>query len=73
MRSEKRAVPSKLVLYPLLHLSHATVSPCIHSNLDKGPNMVLHQSGYVQIFSSKVMNITLSLNQITQGEMCDII
>lgn len=63
----------KSVLYSLPHLCGATVTPCIHSNLDSGPNMVLHQAGHVWLFGYKVTNSTLSLNPIAPREISDII
>lgn len=47
--------------------------PRIHSNLNSGPNMVLHQAGYVSLFSYKVSNATLRPNQIAPREISDII
>lgn len=56
------------------HLCGATATPCIHNNLNIGPNMVMiHQAGYVWLLGYKVTNCTPSPNQIAPGEISDII
>lgn len=55
------------------HRCGAALTPCVHSNLSSGPNMVLHQAGYVWLFSYKVTNSTPSLNRIAPREISAII
>lgn len=50
------------------------MTPCIHSNLNIGPNMAMtHQAGYVWLLGYKVTNCTPSPNQIAPREISNII
>lgn len=51
----------------------AAVAPFIHSNQDSEPHTVMHQARYLRLFSYKVTDNALSLNQIAPREISDII
>lgn len=65
-------VPSGFQQISLPHLCGATITPFTHTDLNRGPDMGIYQGGFHELFSYRVTNSTLSLNQIAARQICDL-